>query len=71
MNRAPAFVSELGAALREAEPALSKEFVRGARMGAMGITLNPHRLVQAYAALLQRLGALAAGATAPDDYSKT
>ena len=45
-----------GAALREAEPALSNEFVRGARMGAMGITLNPHRLVQAYAALLQRLG---------------
>jgi len=45
-----------GAALREAEPALSSEFVRGARMVAMGITLNPHRLVQAYAALLQSLG---------------
>jgi D-amino-acid dehydrogenase len=45
-----------GAALREAEPALSTEYVRGVRMGPMGCCVNPLRLVQAYAALLQRMG---------------
>lgn len=45
-----------GAALREAEPALSAEYTRGVRMGPMGCTVNPLRLVQAYAALLVRMG---------------
>jgi D-amino-acid dehydrogenase len=45
-----------GAALREAEPALSAEYTRGVRMAAMGCTVNPLRLVQAYAALLLRMG---------------
>lgn len=45
-----------GAALREAEPALSAQYTRGVRVEAMGITVNPLRLVQAYAALLVRLG---------------
>lgn len=45
-----------GAALREAEPALSAEYTRGVRMGTMGCTVNPLRLVQAYAALLVRMG---------------
>ena len=45
-----------GAALREAEPALSPEYTRGVRMGPMGCTVNPLRLVQAYAALLVRMG---------------
>ena len=45
-----------GAALREAEPALSADYVRGVRMGPMGCCVNPLRLVQAYAALLQRMG---------------
>lgn len=45
-----------GAALREAEPALSPAYTRGVRMGPMGHTVNPLRLAQAYSALLQRLG---------------
>ncbi len=45
-----------GAALRQAEPALSPEYTRGVRMGPMGCTVNPLRLVQAYAALLVRMG---------------
>lgn len=45
-----------GAALREAEPALSADYTRGVRMGPMGCTVNPLRLVQAYAALLVRMG---------------
>lgn len=45
-----------GAALREAEPALSPEYTRGVRMGPMGCTVNPLRLVQAYAALLASMG---------------
>ena len=45
-----------GAALREAEPTLSPEYTRGVRMGPMGCTVNPLRLVQAYAALLARMG---------------
>ncbi len=45
-----------GAALREAEPSLSPDYTRGVRMGPMGCTVNPLRLVQAYAALLVRLG---------------
>lgn len=45
-----------GDALREAEPALSCEYTRGLRMDAMGCTVNPLRLVQAYAALLVRMG---------------
>lgn len=45
-----------GAALREAEPALSPDYQRGVRMGPMGHTVNPLRLVQAYATLLQRMG---------------
>jgi D-amino-acid dehydrogenase len=46
----------VGAALREAEPDLSPEYTSGVRMGAMGCTVNPLRLVQAYAALLVRMG---------------
>ena len=46
-----------GAALHDAEPALSPVYRRGVRMGPMGHTVNPLRLVQAYATLLQRLGA--------------
>ena len=45
-----------GAALRDAEPSLSPHYTRGVRMGPMGHTVNPLRLVQAYAALLQRMG---------------
>jgi D-amino-acid dehydrogenase len=45
-----------GAALREAEPTLSTEYAQGVRMGPMGCTVNPLRLVQGYAALLQRMG---------------
>ncbi len=45
-----------GAALHEAEPALSPRYTRGVRMGPMAHTVNPLRLVQVYAALLQRLG---------------
>ncbi|MBL8341467.1 MAG: FAD-dependent oxidoreductase [Rubrivivax sp.] len=45
-----------GAALREAEPALSPTYTRGVRMGPMAHTVNPQRLARAYAALAQRLG---------------
>lgn len=45
-----------GAALHEAEPALSRAYARGVRMGPMGCTTEPLRLARAYAALLQRLG---------------
>jgi D-amino-acid dehydrogenase len=45
-----------GAALHEAEPELSPDYRRGLRMGPMGHTVNPLRLTQAYAALLQRMG---------------
>lgn len=45
-----------GAALRDAEPALSSEYTRGVRMGPMGFTTNPLRLAQAYAALFVRRG---------------
>lgn len=48
-----------GDALRDAEPALSPAYQRGVRMGPMGYTTNPFRLVQAYAALFtQRGGAI-------------
>ena len=40
-----------GAALRDAEPALSPAYQRGVRMGPMGYTTNPLRLTRAYAAL--------------------
>jgi D-amino-acid dehydrogenase len=40
-----------GAALHEAEPALSRAFTRGVRMQPMGFTPNPLRLAEAYAAL--------------------
>jgi len=45
-----------GAALRDAEPALSPVYERGVRMGPMGYTTNPFRLVQAYAALFTQRG---------------
>lgn len=45
-----------GPALLAAEPALSPDYTVGVRMGPMGCTTHPLRLVQAYAALLQRLG---------------
>lgn len=45
-----------GAALRDAEPALSPAYTRGVRMGPMGYTTNPLRLAQAYAALFVRHG---------------
>lgn len=45
-----------GDALRMAEPALSPVYTRGLRMGPMGFTTHPHRLAQAYAQLLVRLG---------------
>ncbi len=45
-----------GAALRDAEPALSAQYTRGVRMGPMGYTTNPLRLAQAYAALFARRG---------------
>jgi D-amino-acid dehydrogenase len=45
-----------GAALHEAEPALSRAYRRGLRMGPMGFTTNPFRLAQAYARLFARLG---------------
>ncbi|MFN0185901.1 MAG: NAD(P)/FAD-dependent oxidoreductase [Aquabacterium sp.] len=45
-----------GAALREAEPALSPAYTRAVRMGPMGYTTHPYRLTHAYAALFARLG---------------
>lgn len=45
-----------GAALHAAEPELSRDYMRGLRMGPMGHTVNPLRLTQAYAVLLQRMG---------------
>jgi D-amino-acid dehydrogenase len=45
-----------GAALRDAEPALSPTYQRGVRMGPMGYTTNPYRLTTAYAALFAQLG---------------
>lgn len=45
-----------GAALRDAEPALSPQYTRGVRMGPMGFTTHPLRLAQAYAALFVRRG---------------
>jgi len=45
-----------GAALHDAEPALSPEYTRGVRMGPMGFTTNPLRLAQAYAALFAQRG---------------
>ncbi len=45
-----------GAALRDAEPALSVAYTRGVRMQPMGYTTNPLRLAQAYAGLLVRNG---------------
>lgn len=45
-----------GEALYEAEPELSREYKRGVRLGPIGYTLNPFRLTQAYARLLEREG---------------
>jgi D-amino-acid dehydrogenase len=45
-----------GAALRDAEPALSPTYQRGVRMGPMGYSTNPLRLTLAYAALFAQLG---------------
>lgn len=45
-----------GPALREAEPELSPHYTRGVRVGPMGYTTNPLRLVQAYADLFARHG---------------
>jgi D-amino-acid dehydrogenase len=45
-----------GAALRDAEPALSPAYQRGVRMGPMGYSTNPWRLTLAYAALLAQQG---------------
>jgi len=45
-----------GDALYEAEPALSRAYKRGVRLGPIGFTLNPFRLTQAYAALFQKEG---------------
>lgn len=45
-----------GEALYEAEPELSRDYKRGVRLGPIGYTLNPFRLTQAYAALLEREG---------------
>jgi D-amino-acid dehydrogenase len=45
-----------GPALHEAEPALSKDYQRGVRLGPIGYTLNPFRLTQAYAGLFRREG---------------
>ena len=45
-----------GAALHDAEPALSDAYTRGVRMGPMGYTTDPLRLTQAYASLFARRG---------------
>jgi len=45
-----------GEALYEAEPELSREYKRGVRLGPVGYTLNPFRLTQSYARLLEREG---------------
>ncbi len=45
-----------GAALREAEPALSSDYTRGVRLAPMGFTTNPLRLAQAYARLFAQRG---------------
>lgn len=45
-----------GEALYEAEPALSRDYKRGVRLGPIGFTLNPFRLTQSYAALFQKEG---------------
>lgn len=45
-----------GGALRDAEPELSPEYTRGIRLGPMGYTLNPFRLTQSYARLLEQKG---------------
>jgi D-amino-acid dehydrogenase len=45
-----------GPRLHEAEPELSRDYSRGVRLGPIGYTLNPFRLTQAYAALLEREG---------------
>lgn len=45
-----------GEALYEAEPQLSRDYKRGVRLGPIGYTLNPFRLTQAYAKLLEREG---------------
>lgn len=45
-----------GEALYEAEPELSRDYKRGVRLGPIGYTLNPFRLTQAYAKLLEREG---------------
>lgn len=45
-----------GPALWDAEPELSRDYQRGVRLGPIGYTLNPFRLTEAYAALLQKEG---------------
>lgn len=45
-----------GPALREAEPELSPDYTVGVRLGPMGYTLNPFRLTQSYARLLEAKG---------------
>jgi D-amino-acid dehydrogenase len=45
-----------GAALHEAEPALSRDYTMGVRLGPMGYTLNPFRLTQAYARMFEARG---------------
>jgi D-amino-acid dehydrogenase len=51
-----------GAALRDAEPALSPAYQRGVRMGPMGYTTNPLRMARAYAALFAQRGGVIAHA---------
>ena len=51
-----------GAALRDAEPALSPVYQRGVRMGPMGYTTNPLRMARAYAALFAQRGGVIARA---------
>lgn len=45
-----------GAALHDAEPALSRAYTRGVRLQPMGFTPNPLRLAEAYAALFTARG---------------
>ena len=51
-----------GAALRDAESALSPAYQRGVRMGPMGYTTNPLRMTRAYAALFAQRGGVIARA---------
>lgn len=45
-----------GAAVRELEPAVSRDYRRAVRLGPIGHTVDPFRLTQAYAGLFQKEG---------------